>query len=56
MVLDPFMGSGQTAMAALNANRHYVGYEVEAAYVNLANKRLKPDAGCLPNTKIPRII
>ncbi len=41
VVLDPFMGSGQTAIAALNTNRHYVGYDVDVAYVNLAEKRLK---------------
>lgn len=41
VVLDPFMGSGQTAIAALNTNRHYVGYDVDIEYVNLAEKRLK---------------
>lgn len=39
-VLDPFMGSGQTAMAALQAKRHYVGYEVDEGYANLAVKRI----------------
>ena len=41
VVLDPFMGSGQTAIAALNTNRHYVGYDVDVEYVNLAEKRLR---------------
>lgn len=41
VVLDPFMGSGQTAIAALNTNRHYVGYDVDVEYVNLAEKRIK---------------
>ena len=41
VVLDPFMGSGQTAIAALNGNRHYVGYEIEADYVRLAEKRIR---------------
>lgn len=40
VVLDPFMGSGQTALAAVQAGRHYVGYEVDPAYVQLAEKRL----------------
>jgi modification methylase len=40
VILDPFMGSGQTAIAALNDNRHYVGYEIEAQYVRLAEKRI----------------
>ena len=30
MVLDPFMGSGQTALAALKAGRRYVGYDIDA--------------------------
>ena len=39
-VLDPFMGSGQTAIAALKAGRHYVGYETDASYVELAERRI----------------
>ncbi|NMC80950.1 MAG: site-specific DNA-methyltransferase [Chloroflexi bacterium] len=40
VVLDPFMGSGQTALAAIRAGRHYVGYEIEARYVALAQERV----------------
>ncbi|MCB2179553.1 site-specific DNA-methyltransferase [bacterium] len=40
VVLDPFIGSGTTAVAALNAGRHFVGYEVEPAYIDLAKKRI----------------
>lgn len=40
VVLDPFMGSGQTALAALAAGRNYVGYEIEGEYVKLAEKRI----------------
>jgi site-specific DNA-methyltransferase (adenine-specific) len=40
VVLDPFMGSGQTALAAIRAERHYVGYEVERKYVELSEKRI----------------
>jgi site-specific DNA-methyltransferase (adenine-specific) len=40
VVLDPFMGSGQTAIAALMSGRHYVGYELNPEYVNLANDRI----------------
>jgi site-specific DNA-methyltransferase (adenine-specific) len=40
VVLDPFMGSGQTALAALRSERRYVGYETEEAYIKLAEKRL----------------
>jgi len=40
VVLDPFMGSGQTGIAALKSERYYVGYEVNEEYVNLANRRI----------------
>jgi site-specific DNA-methyltransferase (adenine-specific) len=41
VVLDPFMGSGQTAIAAMKSNRHYVGYEIDEKYVDLANRRIQ---------------
>jgi site-specific DNA-methyltransferase (adenine-specific) len=41
VVLDPFLGSGQTAIAALKSGRHYVGYELNPAYVDLANIRIQ---------------
>ena len=40
MVLDPFMGSGQTAIAALKADRHYAGYDIEEEYVKLSEMRI----------------
>jgi modification methylase len=41
VVLDPFMGSGQTALAALKAGRRYVGYDNDEAYVRLADRRVR---------------
>lgn len=41
VVLDPFMGSGQTSLAALKANRHFVGYELNSEYQQLANERVR---------------
>ncbi len=41
VVLDPFMGSGQTAIAAIKTDRHYVGYEIDEEYVKLAEKRIE---------------
>lgn len=41
VVLDPFMGSGTTAIAALQTNRYFIGYEVEPEYVQLAEGRIK---------------
>ncbi len=40
LVLDPFMGSGTTALAAKLTQRHYVGYEISAEYCALAEGRL----------------
>ncbi len=39
-VLDPFMGSGSTAIASLQAGRHFVGYEIDPAYVAICRERL----------------
>ena len=35
-VLDPFMGSGQTAIACIDTGRHYVGVDVDESYIALA--------------------
>ncbi len=40
VVLDPFMGSGATALAALKTGRRFVGYEISAEYRALAQRRL----------------
>ena len=39
-VLDPFAGSGTTCLAAVRTGRHYVGYDVSAAYCELARRRI----------------
>jgi site-specific DNA-methyltransferase (adenine-specific) len=41
VVLDPFMGSGQAAIAAIKTKRHYVGYEINEEYVRLAERRIR---------------
>jgi modification methylase len=40
IILDPFMGSGTTAVAALKNNRNFLGYEISEEYIKLAQKRL----------------
>jgi site-specific DNA-methyltransferase (adenine-specific) len=42
IVLDPFMGSGSTAIAALKSERKYVGYDVDPEYVKIAEERIAP--------------
>jgi site-specific DNA-methyltransferase (adenine-specific) len=41
IVLDPFIGSGTTAVACRRLRRHYVGFEIEPDYVLLAEDRLR---------------
>ena len=41
LILDPFMGSGTTAVAAKNLGRNYVGYEIKKEYVELSKERIK---------------
>jgi site-specific DNA-methyltransferase (adenine-specific) len=41
VVLDPFVGSGTTAVAAQRLNRHYVGVELDRRYYAVAEKRLQ---------------
>ena len=41
LVLDPFMGSGTTAVAAIRTHRHFVGYDTDPTYVALANERIE---------------
>lgn len=45
LVLDPFLGSGSTAIAARRGRRHFVGYDTHPAYVELAQQRLDTEKG-----------
>lgn len=40
VILDPFIGSGTTAVAAKELNRHYIGFELNKEYYNIAKDRL----------------
>ena len=42
VVLDPFMGSGSTAIAALKSERKYVGYDIDPEYIKIAEERIAP--------------
>lgn len=44
-VLDNCMGSGTTAVAAINTNRNFIGFELEKDYVDIANKRIEEVRG-----------
>ena len=49
IILDPFVGSGTTAVSALKTDRKFVGYEISKEYIDLAEKRIEP---LLKQTKI----
>jgi site-specific DNA-methyltransferase (adenine-specific) len=41
IILDPFMGSGTTAVASIKSNRNFIGYDINEEYIKLADKRIK---------------
>jgi len=41
LILDPFIGSGSTAMACLQLNRKFIGFEIEEKYCKIALERVK---------------
>ena len=45
IVLDPFMGSGTTAIVARSLNRNYLGVELNPEYIKIAHKRLEKHLG-----------
>ncbi|TWI61797.1 site-specific DNA-methyltransferase (adenine-specific) [Pseudoduganella lurida] len=47
VVLDPFMGSGTTAVAARNTGRHFTGFELNPDYCRIATERLAPPSAQL---------
>ncbi|MEZ5408191.1 MAG: site-specific DNA-methyltransferase [Acidimicrobiales bacterium] len=48
LVLDPFMGSGSTLVAASRLGRRYVGYDLDPDYVALARRRVADEGGAAP--------
>lgn len=41
LVLDPFIGSGTTAVACKNLNRRYIGFEVNETFYNVCMSRIR---------------
>ena len=42
IIYDPFMGTGTTAMAALRANRNFIGSEMSTEYIKICEQNIKP--------------
>lgn len=55
VVLDPFMGSGTTALVALKAARRFVGVELNPQYAEMARKRIEPELTQLQLSPIPSL-
>jgi DNA modification methylase len=45
IVLDPFMGSGTTAVVARKLNRNYIGFELNPMYIKISNKKIYKELG-----------
>lgn len=50
LVLDPYMGSGTTAIAAMRTHRYYVGCDTDAGYVTAARERIEDERARLDQT------
>jgi site-specific DNA-methyltransferase (adenine-specific) len=56
LVLDPFMGSGTTAIAALRTGRHFVGYDTDEAYVDNARARIRAERERIESASEPDLL
>lgn len=41
IILDPFVGSGTTSLAALKSGRCFIGYDISEEYIEIANRRVE---------------
>src|SRR6185369_6823927 len=48
LVLDPFMGSGSTLVAAARLDRRFVGYDLDPTYVDIARLRVRDEGTAAP--------
>lgn len=53
VVLDPFIGSGTTAVAARNLGRHYIGFEIDQKYYDKAIERLSQPTQMITDWRLP---
>lgn len=43
LVLDPFIGSATTAVACIKERRHFIGFEIDKGYYDIASRRIKTE-------------
>ncbi len=53
LVLDPFMGSGTTAVAAVRSGRRFAGYDTESSYIEIAEQRIESERDRLLDAPAP---
>jgi DNA modification methylase len=53
LVYDPFMGSGTTAIVALQENRNFIGSELNPEYIAIAEKRIARETGWMKRVALP---
>lgn len=51
LILDPFMGAGTTAVACIETNRKYLGFEVDPTYYNVCLRRIEQHVTIVENKK-----
>ena len=52
VILDPFLGSGTTTLAAIDTSRHSVGYEINPKYRKVIQEKLRKNAQSLDETEL----
>jgi site-specific DNA-methyltransferase (adenine-specific) len=50
IVLDPFMGTGTTGVAAKSLGRNWIGFDLQEEYIKIAKKRIEDECGIIKNT------
>ena len=53
-VLDPFLGSGTTALACQNLIRNFAGIEIERKYIEMTENRLKQESAKMPSNQLAK--
>ena len=53
LILDPFMGSGSSLVAAARLDRRYIGYDLDPSYVDIARQRVADEAADLASRALP---
>ena len=48
IILDPFLGSGTTAVAAIRTGRQFIGFEIDPHYCAIAERRIRDEQAKIP--------